>query len=358
MYHIVGLFIFILLISSVFYDKLKNSKFLLFYMILVLFIIVSIRYNIGTDYPHYNEFFKKVRPFTLHPNYSTGNEYFEPLFQYVVAILKYLVTSPVFYFSFWGFITLIFTWKGIKEQSPNYLLSIFIFYCIFYHHYLFNTIRQGVAMGIFLFSIKYILDRKFIRVLIISIFSSLFHSSGILIIGAYFMSMIKFKNRITLIFLLVSSLFIWKFGIGEKIFIMFVQQFQEYLPNLVGYFRLFLLPHTFIQVLQRVLVIIPLIYFYPNLSKDDRFSHLFSIYVWGTIIYFSFGFFSLFITRINMFFRILEIILIPILYEKVKNKNQKIIVQFVIMAWGFTVLTWLYYKEAYYPFKTIFGNLL
>ena len=43
---------------------------------------------------------------------------------------------------------------GIKDNSAHYILSLFILYCIFYHHYLFNTIRQGVVMGIFIYSLK------------------------------------------------------------------------------------------------------------------------------------------------------------------------------------------------------------
>ena len=119
---------------------------------------------------------------------------------------------------------------------------------------------------------------------------------------------------------------------------------------------LFFYDHNLTQVSQRLILLIPLIYYYPELSTDHRFSKLFSIYFFGTLIYFSFGFFGLFVTRINMFFRILEILLIPLLYNKIKNNNQKIIVQFCIMIWCFTIMTWLYYKDAYYPFKTIFGN--
>ena len=123
------------------------------------------------------------------------------------------------------------------------------------------------------------------------------------------------------------------------------------------YVKLFFYDHSFTQVLQRLLVAIPLIYYYPILSDSDRFSKLFSIYLFGLVFYLFFGFFGLFVARINMFFRILEILLIPLLYQKLKTKNQKLVVQFCIMIWCFTILTWVYYKDAYYPFKTIFDNL-
>ena len=357
MYHFIGLLILFLSFLSIFKKNIEKNNLIIFIIFSFLFIFASIRYNMGTDYPYYALFFESVKPLTFHPNYTFPSNYMEPMFMYIVAIFKYIFSSSTFYFSLWSFIALFFFWLGIKRESNNYILSVFILYCIFYHHYLFNTIRQGVVMGIFIYSIKDILDRKTLKVLFIGILSSFIHSSGLFIIIAYIVSFIQFKSRLTLLLLIMSSIFIWKSGIGEQIFTFVALKYQNVIPNLYMYVKVFLYDHSLTQISQRLILLIPLIYYYPILSTDHRFSKLFSIYFFGAIIYFCFGFFGLFITRINMFFRILEILLIPLLYQKIKNNNQKIIVQFCIMIWCFTIMTWLYYKEAYYPFKTIFGNL-
>lgn len=354
MYHIIGLFIFVLIILSVFYDNLKNSKFLLFFIIFGLFILASIRYNIGTDYHVYYSFFNKVKPFNFSTNFLIGYEHLEPLFRYTVSVLKNVFVSPIFYFSFWAFITLAFVWKGIKEQSKNYLLSIFIFYCIFYVNYLYNGIRQGIVMGIFLFSLKYIIERKILPILVITFIATMLHTSGVFILVAYLFSKMKI-NRLTLILLLSASFLVWKFGFSEKLFFLAVQFFPEMLKEiLIVYAHRFFEPLILQNILQRFLILIPLIFFYPQLADNDKISKIFPIYYWGSIFYLLFGFFGLFTTRINMFFRITELIMIPILYERVKTRNQKLVVLFVIMCWCFTVLSWVYFKEAYYPFKTIF----
>jgi len=356
LYHIIGLLILFLSLLSIFKKNIEKNNLIIFIIFSFLFIFASIRCNIGTDYPYYALFFKSVKPLSFHPNYTFPSNYMEPMFMYISAIFKYIFNSPTFYFSLWSFIALFFFWLGIKKESNNYILSVFILYCIFYHHYLFNTIRQGVVMGVFIYSIKDILDRKFLTVLFISLLSSLIHSSGIFILIAYFISFVKFKSRLSLLLLLIGSILIWKTGLGEEIFTIIALKFQNVIPNLYMYVKVFLYDHNLTQISQRLFLLIPLIYYYPILSTDDRFVKLFSIYFFGALIYFSFGFFGLFITRINMFFRILEILLIPLLYQRLKNNNQKAIVQFCIMIWCFTIMTWLYYKEAYYPFKTIFGN--
>ena len=355
LYHIIGFCIFIFLVFSVFKDKVKNNNYLLLIITSILFILASIRYNIGTDYPAYYNFFVNIKPFNFNPDFSIGCEHYELLFRYTVSILKNIIISPIFYFSFWASVTLAFVWKGIKEQSENYLLSIFIFYNIFYVNYLFNALRQGIVMGIFLFSTKYIIERKFKSVLIISIIATLLHTSGIFILLAYFFSKIKIKNRFILILIIPISIFIWKFGLGEKLFCSIAQFFPDFIQQIIFVYVIkFFYPLTILNFLQRLLILIPLIFFYPKLSDDDTFRILFPVYYWGCVFYLLLGFFGLFIARINMFFRMTEVILIPILYERVKTRNQKLVVLFVIMCWCFTVLSWVYFKEAYYPFKTIF----
>ena len=355
MYYLIGLIILFLSLFSVFKKDIKNNNLLLFIICGLFFILASIRYNIGTDYPYYYSFFESVKPLSFHPNYTFPSNYMEPMFMYIVAILKYLFDSPILFFSFWSLISIIFFWIGIKRESDNFILSLFILYCIFYHHYFFNTIRQGVVMGIFIFSIKYILNRETLKVILIGSISSLIHSSGLFIILAYFVSFISFKSRLSYILLLLTSILIWKSGLGEQIFTTFALKFQNVIPNLYMYVKVFLYDHNMFQMTHRILLISPLIFFYPQLSTDDKFRKLFSIYFFGIIVYFSFGFFGLFITRINMFFRILEIILIPILYERIKNRNQQLVLQFCITIWCFTIMSWLYFKDAYYPFKSIFG---
>ncbi|NQV50335.1 MAG: EpsG family protein [Candidatus Marinimicrobia bacterium] len=358
MYHIVGLILFTALIISVYQPELENNRTLLFVFIAMLFVMAAIRLEIGTDYPTYNTFFENVKPFSLHPDYSSGFQHYEPLFQYSTAILKHVIDSPIFFFSLWAFISLVFLWKGILDQSPNYLLSIFIYYCLIYINYTYNGIRQGVAMTIFIFSLKYILAKKLLPVLALTLFAVLIHSSGFLILAAYFMSFTNFKNRLIIFLVLLAAFITWQIGTGEALFLFIMEKIGVVTPDIVMYVKLFLEPHTLVQVLQRVLILIPLVWLYPRLSSDEKYRRLFSIYIWGTIIYLTFGFFSMFITRINMFFRVLEIILIPMLYEKIPSRSQKMVVNYLVMIWGFIVLTWVYYKEAYYPFKTIFGDIL
>ena len=157
MYHVIGTFILIFLYLSSFEKKLKKNHYLLIFIILGLFLFASLRYNIGTDYPVYYKYFNSIKPISSDSIHSIGAHNIEPLFTYFVAVFKHIIMSPIFYFSFCAFITLFFVYKGIKLQSEHYLLSIFIFYCHFYINYQFNGIRQGIVMGLFIYSTKYII---------------------------------------------------------------------------------------------------------------------------------------------------------------------------------------------------------
>ena len=64
-----------------------------------------------------------------------------------------------------------------------------------------------------------------------------------------------------IILLLLSSFLIWKSGLGEKLFTIIALQFQNIIPNLYLYVKLFFYDHNLIQISQRLLIAIPFIYY-------------------------------------------------------------------------------------------------
>ena len=122
-------------------------------------------------------------------------------------------------------------------------------------------------MGIFIYSLTYIINRQTYKVLFISLLSSLIHSSGLFIFLAYIVSFLSLKSRISYILLLLSSIVIWKSGLGEKFFTFIALQFQDVIPNLYMYVKVFFYDHSLVQISQRLLLIIPLIYFIQNCQK-------------------------------------------------------------------------------------------
>ena len=111
LYYFIGIIILFLSFISIFKIEIKKSGLILILICSLLYIISSIRFNIGTDYPYYYLFFESVKPLTFHPNYSFPSNYMEPMFMYTVAILKYLFDSPIRFFllfSFWSLISITF----------------------------------------------------------------------------------------------------------------------------------------------------------------------------------------------------------------------------------------------------------
>jgi len=111
--------------------------------------------------------------------------------------------------------------KVIKENSKFKLLSLLIFYAVYYSIYVNSALRQGIAMAIFLIAFyKYFKEEKTFKYLTLIILASLFHSSALImtlmpIVRHIYKRM--FNNKILNIMLLIFSLFLCLSKLGNII---------------------------------------------------------------------------------------------------------------------------------------------
>lgn len=153
----------------------------------IFFMILSmIRYDTTSDYDEYVKVFWKVRN-------GLYNDYFE---------WGYVLLNKIFSFTKWGFIPLIalsiyIPFKGVLNlfKEHNILLwGTFVFITFGFITRYENIIRQGIAMGIFYYSLKYIKTNNLVKYSFLAILATFFHTSGIILFLYYFI--IKFARNI------------------------------------------------------------------------------------------------------------------------------------------------------------------
>ncbi len=102
-----------------------------------------------------------------------------------------------------------------RKYSSNYLLSIFLFIASTdYLSWMFNGIRQFMAVTIILFAMPLILEKKYFRVLLIILLASTMHQSVLLMIPFVFIAQGEVWNKKTVTFImaaLLAILFVGKF---------------------------------------------------------------------------------------------------------------------------------------------------
>jgi len=125
-------------------------------------------------------------------------------FYLVSALIKCLGVSEVkVYFLILAAVQAYLLFRVYRKYSTKFLVSFFLFIASTdYISWMFNGIRQFLAVTITLLAFDFILDKKYIRAILIIVLASLFHQSALLMIPFIFVVQGKAWNKKTLLFIL------------------------------------------------------------------------------------------------------------------------------------------------------------
>lgn len=160
------------------YSQKKRLSFLRFEIIfpLILFtIIFGMRYDVGTDYLSYLEMYK----------YQHISPKIEPLFRYLTIFCKELGWHSSIYFGIIAFIEVFFFFYAFKDE--RFLFPFLVFTLFMNGDWMawMNGMRQAIAMCIWIYSIKFITNKKLIKYILWGIVAFLFHRSALLLFIFY-----------------------------------------------------------------------------------------------------------------------------------------------------------------------------
>ncbi|MDE1239238.1 EpsG family protein [Vibrio aestuarianus] len=183
--------------------RLKKAIFVTL-SFMIVFVISSIRYNVGSDYPNYAEIFYSIQ--------DGGSKDIEVGFRYINLLFSSLGFGFQSFVFFISFITYFIFYRSYpKEKSYIYH---FVFLCTLYLYTLSN-LRSSIVYGLsFIAILKYMDDNKILNFCLLIFFSMLFHKSSVvyLIIPIIFSKPVKdfVKNKYipeVILFLLIAMMF-------------------------------------------------------------------------------------------------------------------------------------------------------
>jgi hypothetical protein len=220
---------------------------------------------------------------------------------------------------------------GLKKINILYVIPGLLFYLfVFYVPYIFNGMRQAVAMGIYIYSLYDIINNKKKNIIILTILAISFHTSGIIIFLSYLIYNLKINHNLYLFLGLIFTLFFKTFLSLQFVFVKlgFNMYYLEGLDKTT----------TIFQILTRIIILFVLFIFnhifVQGTSKKQIFNNLLKVYTTGFFFYIYFLELNTFATRINMFFRLLEIILFPIILLSTNKISNKLFILFIMFFLG------------------------
>ncbi len=361
----VALFVLYLLIGLLDLAKPDRQAKLFFLTIgILLFIgLAGLRWNTGTDWNSYEGFFHRsvdlnvVEPEHLEIGFTWFNHIIRLFMDNYTVIL--LISAVV-----------IVGLKGVylARFALYPLMGMFLYYCYFYGDMFF--VRQGLAISMLLVSTKYIESRQFVKFLLIVAFATLFHSTAITFIPAYFIYKFRFSNNVligALVFGIVLALvhfdsFMLKAfaplaGFNANL----ADKASKYLENgsdldqsgVTGYMSLVL------GIFKRA-IILPFFFIYRKKGEATvpYYNGLLNLVVWGNFLYFATGN-ILPLQRVTTYYYFYEISLLVVIIRILWNKKAKLFMycSFLVLFGLFKFIYGLQgYKDLYVPYYSIFST--
>lgn len=229
-------------------------------------------YRVGTDSWAYTKPFRD--------NISVYNYSFNENVEYGYQLFEYILLNSTHNY-FWvffistAFITSIYI-KTIKDYSSSYLLAMYFFITLGSYTFGFNVLRQAIAISICLLSLPYLLNRKFLKFIMVILLACLFHISAIIFIPFYFIVHLRVKiiYKIFITFFssfALSRLFIYYLAANNPRYGLYTETYTKgngYL-TLSFYVAIIILLYAVMRIYK---------------IKDELFIKLFTLYATGVVL--------------------------------------------------------------------------
>jgi transmembrane protein EpsG len=330
------------------------------YSIFIIFIFLSIRYNFGNDYNSYLNLFYNINKspdFSLTDFQVKGNEFgwiyinhlFEPYGFFAMLI---------FLAGFSCFVLYRFIKKYVEPKY--YWWAIFIYTFQPYHMIVLSSaMRQAVAVSFFLISIDFLIAKKPFHYIGIVLLGTLFHSTAYfllpLVLLSYFNFQIKKKNIILILTIFIGLFFfLGDFFIQAQIFI------SNYFENEYTAYMEFEEQESKIGLGFILNFIINIITLYYLKHQKSTWKTIISNIIVISFLLIPLSFSIPIITRLNFYLTPLLIVVYPIVFENIKEKNNRYIFMLLISIFTIYQFIYFFYSETwtkhFFEYKTIFSS--
>lgn len=336
-----------IIVFGIIFGKTNKKLYSIIMFIEFTFISGLRHYLIGTDTITYFYVFRSV----LEYGYKIFNiSRYEKGYILLNILVGKIVNNYTFFLCVCAFITNYFIFKFIRKYSENICVSFLLFFfCRFFFSEM-NIIRQYIAIGIFLYSFKYIETRKFVKYLICIGIAMLFHYSVIFMIPVYYIYDIKLDVKkiiwMSLVTLIINMMF---YSILIKITGV-LGIYQEYIDKFYGSNKV----GSMITFFMHFVIFIFLLYLSKNkeITKRDNFLYNCSF----ILILISFLSIRLSVlNRIIEYLSILMIVQIPNFIKYVTTSKKRFVLYiFVIICFMIYCSVITYFRPNWntvYPYK-------
>ena len=308
-------FIYLYLRSS----NLSRNIFLAQFFFIIVIIETTFRTSGGADYIQYQKLWLSIQD---NPARWLIPDAFDIGFKLLIRILLFFSDSLYLLQFSIIFISCSIFYKLSKNLKLEPGIFSIIFYSSFYAPYYLNGLGQGLAMSLSLLMFYFLYTRSIfsIQPIIIFFVTTLLHKSGIILLSLYIFFLRKLSFNSFLITVITFSIIIYS-----------IDAFA-FISQAIGFVYTFENDVTVFDVLYRIVHLATILFFSRLLPKDTLLYKVIGIYSLGFILLIALLPFPIVALRLNMFFRVFELIIYPLIASRLQGKNTKLVFALWILA--------------------------
>lgn len=320
---------------------LKQQSIVDIFIFILIVLFVGLRgITVGSDTVTYHRAFEEVQ------QYGSTVIHMEWGFLFINKIVTFLGGEFHGVLLLAAFMSLYFARKSISYFGVyNIFLSYFVLLCSsFFLIYVFSGIRQGIAMGIVLYSYRFIVERKLGYFLISIILASMFHTSAIIVLPIYYLT-----RKIPFILVVCGTICAFVFahiGVTTYLFLSAISLFTGHYSTYAEHFVDFGNSNTGLGIFIRILIWLWVAYMLSKEKEDFKYRIIYNILCVGIICY-SFCLGVDILIRLSEYFTIVSIIAIPYILQRVNfSFNRYMYCTFLLCVLGIILYSTLMFKDA------------
>lgn len=336
---------FISITGYIFSKRKQKNIFVLITVFALFFVIATFRdIGVGNDTIVYYRFFNEV---------YYCNSFLEAVdisrFEIGYVFLNYFVAQIGGNFTvLLGFISIIYLssiFRFIGKYALSNSIAILLTFTFSMFYDLLNVGRQCLAVAIFLYGIDYLIQRNFVKYLVIIIFASLFHTTSFFMIFLYFLPAIDLKYAKNFIkWSILFLLFLVALQYSASFLTNFLPYYAHYLNSIYSEGEIRLASIAFLLI--RIFVIV-IIYFFKGDLQNQKHGEQSNLTVFSQLV-----FMECFVAGASIAFNLLDrfenyfclgfIIFVSNAISSMKSRNRliaKLLIIIVTMIYLSTTLT-------------------
>lgn len=316
------IYLSIMILFIFFSIKNFSSKKIIFLCGIILFFFMGFKgSNVGNDTENYIYFFKRLGTYTEWYNSSLR---FEIGFQIYNRFIYLYFQKYQYIFIFTALICMYCISKVIVKNSVNYGYSFFLFVGLRFYYFFLSGLRQAIAVSIVFLSFNFLKEEKYTKFLFLIFLASAFHITAIISLLALPLIKFKFsKKNVIFIFLFIIIIYLFFNNIVFIILKILPAYYSHYVTTIA--FKSGNFGNYINFIIKLIFVIIIYIFdYYKNIDK----SKVRKLYIYFMIIATGISLFAIkasILDRLEQYFWIFSILVIPDIISSCKVKGNKII---------------------------------